>query len=107
MIIKWEKWAFSTLSFFAFNHCVKVAKAELEICGAYGEGIITEGFARDLYVKFKNENSDFWDVPRSGRLVEFYEEQLNQLLYKNPLQTPRKLTEKIECPWDWSHRFGT
>ena len=62
-----------------------------------GEGTIAERAARDWYAKFKNGKFDHKVTPRSGRLVEFYEERLNQLLHRDSCQTTMELAKKVEC----------
>ena len=63
----------------------------------YGENAMAERTARYWFAKFKEENFDLKDAPRSGRPTELDEGQLNQLLHEDSRQTTRELAERINC----------
>ena len=88
---------FRHLLLFAFNRGFTAAKAAREICVVYGENAMAERTARYWFAKFKEENFDLKDAPRSGRPTELDEGQLNQLLHEDLRQTTRKLAERINC----------
>ena len=58
---------------------------------------MAERTARYWFAKFKEENFDLKDAPRSGRPTELDEGQLNQLLHEDSRQTTRELAERINC----------
>ncbi|GFU43281.1 histone-lysine N-methyltransferase SETMAR [Nephila pilipes] len=76
---------------------LKTAKTARDICAVYGDDAIADRTDRDWYVKFKKENFDFKDTPRSGNPVAFDEELLHQLSHENTRQATRELTEEIKC----------
>ena len=88
---------FRHLLLFAFNRGFTAAKAAREICVVYGENAMAERTARYWFAKFKEENFDLKDAPRSGRPTELDEGQLNQLLHEDSRQTTRELAERINC----------
>ena len=92
-----QKIAFSTPPFFAFNRDQKASKAARDICAVYGEDAIAERTAWDWLSRFKHNNFDLNDVPRSRRPVEMDEDQLKDLLKEDGRQTCRELAEKINC----------
>ena len=88
---------FRYLLLFAFNRGFTVAKAAREICVVYGENAMAERTARYWFAKFKEENFDLKDAPRSGRPTELDEGQLNQVLHEDSRQTARELAERMNC----------
>ena len=78
---------------FAFNQYSKAAMAARDICAVHGEGAMVERASCDWYAKLKNRYFDLDDAPRSGRPVEFDEDRLSQLLYKNFSLTNRELAD--------------
>ena len=88
---------FRHLLLFAFNRGFTAAKAAREICVVYGKNAMAERTTRYWFAKFKEENFDLKDAPRSGRPTELDEGQLNQLLHEDSRQTTRELAERINC----------
>ena len=85
---------FPHLLLFAFNTAAKAAR---EICVVYGENAMAKRTARYWFAKFKEENSDLKDAPRSGNPTELDEGQLNQLLHEDSHQTTRELAKRMNC----------
>ena len=65
-----KKLHFQHFLLFAFNRSRKASKAARDICAVYEEDIIAERTARDWLSRFKHNNFNLNDVPRSGRPVE-------------------------------------
>ena len=82
---------------FALNRGQKATKATRDICAVYGEDAIAERTGRDWFSRFKHNNFDLNDAPRSERPVEMDEDQRKDFLKENGRQTCRELAEKINC----------
>ena len=74
-----------------------IAQAARNICSVNGKGFIAERTPRKWFDRFKNNQFERSDSPRSGRLVEFDEERLEALLQEENPQTTRKLAEQLSC----------
>ena len=88
---------FRHLLLFSFNQGFTAAKAAREINLVYGENAMAERTVRKWFARFKEENFDLEDAPRSGRPTEIDEGQLNQLLHEDSRQTTRELAERMNC----------
>ena len=88
---------FPHLLLFAFDQGSNASKAAHDISAVHGENAIVERTASDWYAKFKKENIDLKDTPRSGRPIELDKKRFNQFLHEDSSQTIRELAEKIEC----------
>lgn len=91
---------FRHLLLFAFNQGSKATKAAQDICAVYGGGAITERTAQKWFSRFKKGNFDLTDSLRSGRPVQFNEDQLNELLHEYPHLSTRELALQIGCSHD-------
>ena len=58
---------------------------------------MAERTAQDWFSRFKHNNFDLNDAPRSGRPVEMDEDQHKDLLKKDGFQTCRELAKKMNC----------
>ena len=82
---------------FAFIRGFTAAKAARDISVVHGENAMAERTARYWFAKFKEENFDLKDAPRSGRPTELDEGQLNQFLHEDSRQTTRELAMRMNC----------
>ena len=92
-----KKSHFRHLLLFAFNRGQKASEATRDICAVYGKDARAERTARDSFARFKHDNLDLNDAPRSGRPAEMDEDQLGHLLKEDGRQTCRELGEKMNC----------
>lgn len=81
------------LLFFAFQG-QKAAKDARDICNVYGDGVLCVSTAQKWFSKFKNDDFDLKNPPRSGGPWEIYEDGLKALLKEYGRQTTRDLAEK-------------
>ena len=88
---------FRHLLYFAFRRGLNATQAVQEICNVYGENSIVDRTGREWFTKFKNCNIQLNDAPRVGRLSEFDDDGLKQLLNEDGRQTSRELSERIGC----------
>ncbi|KRZ66125.1 Histone-lysine N-methyltransferase SETMAR [Trichinella papuae] len=86
---------FRHLLIFAFNQGSKGSKAARDICSVYREGAISERTAQRWFSRLKKGKFDVTDSPRSGRLVQFNEDRLNELMHKDPHQSTRELAQQM------------
>ena len=54
-----------------------------KICAVYGEGAMTDRTCQKLFVKFRSGDFLLDDVPRSGRPVEDYSDQIKTIIEIN------------------------
>ena len=92
-----KKSHFRHLLLFAFNRGQKASEATRDICAVYGKDAIAERTARDWFARFKHDNFDLNDAPRSGGPAEMDEDQLGHLLKEDGRQTSREVGEKMNC----------
>ena len=65
---------------FAFNQGQIASKAANDICAVYGDSCITTRTAQKWFFRFRNENFELEDSPRSGLRVQVNEENLKTLI---------------------------
>ncbi|KRZ66483.1 Histone-lysine N-methyltransferase SETMAR [Trichinella papuae] len=73
----------------------KGSKAARDICSVYREGAISERTAQIWFSRLKKGKFDVTDSPRSGRLVQFNEDRLNELMHNDPHQSTRELAQQM------------
>lgn len=92
-----KKTHFRHLILFAFNRGQNASEAAKEICAVYGKDAIAERTVRDWFGKFKHQNFDLIDAPRSGRPVIVSEDKIRNLLKQDGRQTCRELAKQMNC----------
>ena len=81
---------------YEFDRGLTATQAFENINNTYGEGTIGKATYR-WYGKFNNDEFSVEDALRSGRLVEFSEGQLEELLEEGNHQTTHELAEQMGC----------
>lgn len=71
---------FQHLLLFKFSQGSKATKTVTEFCDVYEEGAITERTSQKWFSRFKNENFNLTNSPRSGRPDQVNEDWLNELI---------------------------
>jgi histone-lysine N-methyltransferase SETMAR len=82
---------FRHLLFYELNRGSKAAEAARNICAFYGEDSIAERTAQKWLARFKQDDFDISDTPRSGRPSDFEEDLLNALIHADPRQTTLRI----------------
>lgn len=82
---------------YEYNRRSGAAQAAENINNAYGEGTMGRRTAFDWFAKFRDENFDLGDAPRSGRPAELDEDRLAELLQDDCRQTTRELAAELDC----------
>ena len=75
----------------------KATEAANNICSTMGEGVISIRTAQHWFNRFKNDNLELDDLPRSGRPLELDVDLLTQLIEEDPRLTLRCLAEQLGC----------
>ncbi|UYV66823.1 hypothetical protein LAZ67_4003005 [Cordylochernes scorpioides] len=81
-----QKSTFSTSAFLRSSMKSKSRQSSSGHMHVYGKGVIGERAAQKWFEKFKNDDLDLEDMPRSGRPSEFDEEHLKALLKEDGRQ---------------------
>ena len=82
---------------YEFDQGRTATKAMQNINTTYGEGTIGRTAAFKWYARFNNGEFAVEDSSRSGRPVNFDEDQLKELLEEDNRQTTRELAEQMGC----------
>lgn len=81
---------------FAFQVKKNAAEAMEMICSALGEDAVSYSTCSKWFQRFKDEDCNLQDEERSEQPKKVEDEELEQLLEKNPCQTPSKLAAALE-----------
>jgi histone-lysine N-methyltransferase SETMAR len=84
-------------SYYAIDRGSTAAETTKNIHAAYGEKAVGSSTCYRWFSKFRSEDTNLTDKPRSGRPVDFDDEALQALLDANPRQTTRELAEQLNC----------
>lgn len=84
-----------TLLLYEFFLGHKAAEAVRNICGSFGQGMVSYHTAVDWFQKFKNGQFDLDDHDRPGRPVEVDETRILALIEEDPRRTVRELGELL------------
>lgn len=79
-----------------FKSGVNATESSRRIINAFGPGTISERSAREWFQRFRAEDYNLEDRPRTGRPSEVDDDRLRQMLDDNPRQTTRELAEILE-----------
>lgn len=75
----------------------KETEAALNICNTIGTGVVSNRVAQLWFDRFKNDNFELDDCPRSGRPLKVNIEELKRLIEEDPRSNTRYLGEQLGC----------
>lgn len=87
-----------------YRHCMlyefrrgsNATEAVKNICSVYGD-VISVRKCQEWFTKFRSDNFDLKDIPRSGRPSELDNDALTSVVESDPRLTSRELAEKFKC----------
>ncbi|VDL76477.1 unnamed protein product [Nippostrongylus brasiliensis] len=91
-----ENQHFRHVLLFAFNKGLSATPATRDIRENYGDGPVAERTARKWYSKFRCGELDLEDASRCGRPSDVEQQRLNQMPEKDPRQTTKESTSRLE-----------
>uniref|UniRef100_V9IC99 Histone-lysine N-methyltransferase SETMAR n=1 Tax=Apis cerana TaxID=7461 RepID=V9IC99_APICE len=90
-----QKEHFRHILLFYYRKGKNAVQARKKLCEIYGEGILTVRQCQNWFSKFRSDNFDIKDAPRSGRPVEADEDKIKALIEANRRITTREIATRL------------
>ena len=92
-----QKYVLRTCLLYDFKMGKNAADSHRDLCSAFGEQVITERSCQLWFAQFRDGNESLEDESHGHRATAIDNNELEQLIEADPMQTTRELAKHLQC----------